>query len=368
MSAASAAATFYVSTIGSDSNPGSETKPFRTIQRAANIVNPGDTVIVENGIYMYSGGSASCFGKTIVCISRGGASGQLVTFKSRNKWGAKLDGQNGAAANGFAFGSGANYVRIQNFEIARLANASGGASGIEIYNGGSFSEILGNRIHNIGRVCTGTNNGQNGIYIERNNVLVDGNFIHDNGRFKPGQNGCNPPNLNWRNHDHGIYHSAGDDVTIRNNVIYNIQQGWSIQVYPYSRKRLNILNNTFAYSNLHPGKLGAIIIWGGMTFSDSNITNNIFYQVNTTAIWVGGGSPSLSNLRINNNIVSNGTILKAESGVNTGGITLSNNRQHVNPGLVNPGASDFHLQANSVAIDTGAVVPVPTDIDGRTRP
>lgn len=362
-----AAAIFFVSPTGSDSNPGSQALPFRTIQRAANIVNPGDTVIVENGVYTFSG-SSPCFSKTIVCISRGGAPGQLVTFRSRNKWGAKLYGQFGVAANGFVFAPGANYVRIQNFEIGAFGNVSGSASGIEMYNGGSFSEILGNRIHNMGRVCTGTGNGQNGIFIQRNNILVDGNFIHDIGRFKPGQNGCNPPNQNWQNHDHGIYHSTGDDVTIRNNVLYNIQQGWPIHLYPNSRKRLNILNNTMAFNNLNPGKLGAIVIWGNMALSDSNIINNIFYQVNTAAIWVGGGTPSISNLRISNNIVSNGIIVKLEPGVSAAGMIVSNNGQHVDPGLVNPGGSDFHLRANSIAIDTGAVVPVPTDNEGRPRP
>src|SRR5262245_66044614 len=95
---------------------------------AADVVNPGNTVIVEDGVYTYSG-SNQC-SKTIVCLTRGGAPGQLVTFKSRNKWGARVDGQNGVAASGFGFG-GANYVRIQEFELYGVANAdSGSASGI----------------------------------------------------------------------------------------------------------------------------------------------------------------------------------------------------------------------------------------------
>src|SRR5215467_2514289 len=150
-------ATLYVSPTGSDSNPGTQDQPFRTIQRAADVVNPGNTVIVEDGVYTYSG-SNQC-SKTIVCLTRGGAPGQLVTFKSRNKWGARVDGQNGVAATGF---------------------------GIDAFNGGRFSEIIGNHIHDSGRVCTDTSQGQNGIYIEQNNVLVEGNRIHDIGRLIPG--------------------------------------------------------------------------------------------------------------------------------------------------------------------------------------
>jgi PKD repeat protein len=42
---------YYVSPKGSDSNPGTEALPFKTIQKAADRVNPGDTVIVQYGDY-----------------------------------------------------------------------------------------------------------------------------------------------------------------------------------------------------------------------------------------------------------------------------------------------------------------------------
>jgi parallel beta helix pectate lyase-like protein/uncharacterized protein DUF1565 len=354
-----------VSPSGSDSNPGTQDRPFRTIQKAADVANPGDTVIVEDGVYT-SSGSNQC-GGSVVCITRGGVAGKLVTFRSRNKWGAKINGQNNAEA-GFDF-AGANYVRIQDFEIYGVANAGGSASGVEVLNGGRFSEIVGNRVHEIGRVCTDTSNGEVGIYINQSNVLLDGNVIHDIGRFTPGQNGCSP-NSYYQNHDHGIYHSGGDDVTIRNNTIYNIKQGWAVQVYPGSRARMNILNNTFAFTNQYPGKEGAIIIYGGMSVSDSNISNNIFYQVSKGAIYIGGGSgPSFSNVKINNNIVSNGAMLTLDSGVSVSGINgLGTNRENANPEMVNPGGFDFHLKPNSLAIDGGASVPVSTDIEGRRRP
>src|SRR6266498_3125600 len=310
--------TFYVSPTGSDSNPGTEAQPFRTIQRAANVVSPGNTVIVEDGVYS---GSNQC-SNAVVCLTRGGSAGQLVTFKSRNKWGAKIDGQNGVAATGFAFG-GANYVRIQDFEIYGVANAGGSASGIEVFS---------------------------------------------SGRFSPGQQGCQPSTPNWTNHDHGIYHSDGDDVTIRNNIIYRTERGWAIQAYPNSRARMNILNNTFAFTNQNTGKYGAIIIYDGMTVSDSNISNNIFYQVNGAAIYVGGSSsPSFSNVLVSNNIVQNGAILRADSSVGTG-LTFNNNRENTDPGMVDPASYNFRLQASSLAIDSGVAVPVPTDHEGRTRP
>ena len=89
-------------------------------------------------------------------------------FRSRNKWGAKIDGQNTAEA-GFDF-AGANYVRIQGFEIYKVANSGGSASGVEVLNGGRFSEIVGNRIHEIGRVCTDTSNGERWYVMRASNA------------------------------------------------------------------------------------------------------------------------------------------------------------------------------------------------------
>ena len=43
--------TYYVATDGSDTNAGSLDNPFRTIQRAASLVNPGDTVLIRGGTY-----------------------------------------------------------------------------------------------------------------------------------------------------------------------------------------------------------------------------------------------------------------------------------------------------------------------------
>src|SRR4030042_2020171 len=43
--------TYYVSTSGSDSNPGTLSQPWKTIQKAANTVTQGDTVNIRGGTY-----------------------------------------------------------------------------------------------------------------------------------------------------------------------------------------------------------------------------------------------------------------------------------------------------------------------------
>ena len=43
--------------LGSDSNSGTSTAPFKTIQKAADAINPGDVVIVRDGTYTTGGGA-----------------------------------------------------------------------------------------------------------------------------------------------------------------------------------------------------------------------------------------------------------------------------------------------------------------------
>ncbi|MGE5081742.1 MAG: DUF1565 domain-containing protein, partial [Acidobacteriota bacterium] len=63
---------FYVSTAGNDSNPGSESAPWRTIQHAADTARAGSTVNVRGGVY-----------EELVSIhASGNASDGFITFRS----------------------------------------------------------------------------------------------------------------------------------------------------------------------------------------------------------------------------------------------------------------------------------------------
>ena len=44
-------ATYHVAGTGGDGNPGTAAAPWRTLQKAAGAVNPGDTVVVHAGTY-----------------------------------------------------------------------------------------------------------------------------------------------------------------------------------------------------------------------------------------------------------------------------------------------------------------------------
>ncbi|PYO98959.1 MAG: hypothetical protein DMD61_08555, partial [Gemmatimonadetes bacterium] len=69
------ARTFYVdANVGDDAASGDGAHPFRTVQHAADLVNPGDVVVMRNGVYT-GGGS-------VLDIQRGGTAGNYVVFRA----------------------------------------------------------------------------------------------------------------------------------------------------------------------------------------------------------------------------------------------------------------------------------------------
>ena len=73
------AATLYVDVNGADTNTGSYNNPFRTIQKAADVVKPGDAVKVRPGVYYER-----------VSIRTSGLPGQPITFEGES--GTIVDG------------------------------------------------------------------------------------------------------------------------------------------------------------------------------------------------------------------------------------------------------------------------------------
>jgi hypothetical protein len=360
--------TYYVSPAGSDANAGTETAPFRTIQRAANLVVPGNVVIVEDGTWTDTDGDGS-----IVNIGRGGTAAAPITFRARNKWGAKLDGQNGQAAQGIDFDNGIGWVRVEGFEIFGVANVGsprGSASGVDAYDGGHDSWIVGNHIHHVGRVCTnsGNTNGEVGIFVQQPNLTIEENLIHDIGRFFPGENGCSYDSgfTGYMTLDHGIYLNGGspgaDGALIRNNIFYNTRHGWAVQWYPGSLDNIRVLNNTFAFSN--PNKSYTAIVLDAQ-ISNSSIINNIFYNPEGgKTIEAAGFSGAIT---IANNITT-GSAMTDRSSIPSG-MAMSNNQLGTDALLVNAAGGDFHLQAGSPAIDAGQTLTlVPLDFERRARP
>lgn len=72
---------WYVAPTGSDSDPGTLDRPFATIQQAADVAQPGDTVFVRGGTY-----------RQTVLPTNSGAPGAPITFKNYNNETVTIDG------------------------------------------------------------------------------------------------------------------------------------------------------------------------------------------------------------------------------------------------------------------------------------
>ncbi len=351
--------TYYVAPRGLDSNDGSVDRPFATIQKAADLVNPGDTVIVRDGVYNNSHSDSS--EETVqVRIDRGGTAAQPITFRSEHKWGAVLDGQNRTVTNGWDFGGNAAYIIVEDFEVRGFCNGGFWSNTFPPLNANHIT-VRGNHIHHCGG---GMFSGQFVSYI-----TFDRNLVHDIAHVPPG-------GANWMAVDHGVY-VCGQHLTFTNNIFYNCDAGWALTVAGYTKNNADgvldvlISNNTIAY-----GARGAIVLSDSRCV-DVTIQNNIFYQwgwwvahePNAINFW--GRPGSVANLLVRNNLSCGGGVVDPNSSYN--GEPMSyvsmNNIENQDPRFVDPKTYDFRLTSGSPAIDAGIAERAPkTDLEGKPRP
>lgn len=95
---------YYVAPDGDDSNPGTESQPWRTIQKAAAIMVGGDTVYVRGGTYNEQ-----------ITPQNSGSSGNYITYQTYPGETVIIDGQN-TKSHGFAI-NGRSYLIIDGFEM-----------------------------------------------------------------------------------------------------------------------------------------------------------------------------------------------------------------------------------------------------------
>jgi hypothetical protein len=113
----------------SDTNPGTEAQPFFTVQHAAGLAKPGDTIYVMAGKY-----------NERVRANAGGAEGSPVAFVAMPRRSATIGG----------FDLEADYVRVQGFEIT----ADNPAPAFQLRAG--HCEILDNYVYNMMAGVNGT--------------------------------------------------------------------------------------------------------------------------------------------------------------------------------------------------------------------
>ena len=154
--------TFYVATNGDDTADGSTTRPWRTLQRAAQNVQPGYLIVARPGRYVgfVLGWDAP----------QNGTGTNPITFRGES--GAIIDTRNNRTADGSNL-EGASFIVIEGFAIANAGTIT--RAGIRsVTNRGVV--IRSNQVDTAGRwgILTGFSND---LLIE-NNVTSRSQFEH----------------------------------------------------------------------------------------------------------------------------------------------------------------------------------------------
>jgi hypothetical protein len=334
---------FYVSTTGDDSNPGTQTAPWRTVQHAADTVRAGATVNARGGVY-----------EELVSIkSSGNATDGFITFRSNPGETAILDAghftPNGR--NGIVTIHSQSYVRIEGFEIRNYHTAEHRLTpmGIDIMGAGSHIELLKNNVHHIEQTFPGRDSpgsGGNGFGIAVygtdaktpiSELVIDGNDVH---HLQTGSSESLVVNGNVTNfrithntvHDNnnigidviGFERTAPDpavdqarDGVVSGNLVYNITSRGnpayrddvnSDGIYVDGGTRILIERNV-----MHDVDFGIELASEHKDRATSYVTarNNLIYHGHTAGVSIGGYAPNRGHTEhcivVNNTLYDNDT-------------------------------------------------------------
>ncbi|MBV8551130.1 MAG: DUF1565 domain-containing protein [Acidobacteriaceae bacterium] len=328
---------FYVSTKGRDSNAGTLQSPWRTIQHAANTVQPGDTVYVRGGVY----------NESVNIRVSGSAREGAITFESYPGETTIVDGTRLAASGiqGLFNIVDQSFITIRGFEVRnyQTSNSSVTPTGIWITGAGTNIQILNNLVHNIvtkseaegsafgiavygsdapasidnvtisgNQVYSLKTGSSESVNVDGNisSFTMTGNIVHDNdniGMDAIGFEGVSPnpeydyarngliagntiynisainnPGEGYQYDTDGIYVDGGFNITVEDNLIHNVDIGIEM-------------------ASEHNGHVASFV----------TTRNNLVYHSNSAGISIGGYADNVGgteNCRIvNNTLLENDT-------------------------------------------------------------
>ena len=370
------AASLYVAPSGSDSNPGTSSSPFATLQKAADTVQPGDTVLVRDGHYRG------------FRLSTSGSSAARIVFSATGT-GAIIDRGN---SDGYGILlSNVNYITLQGFTIRDVANMgiahrnaspSNPVHGLIIRGntiirsqsvGMYFSEIMNsliekNEIDHCGLEGTHclymANAGTGNTTIRGNNFhhcLKAG--IHFNGDESVGGDGIISgltieQNRIYKNGLNALNMDGVQNSVIRNNLIYdNIGNGIRAFQIDASEgpKNLTIVNNTI----IVPPDSGGWAVRITAELGGNTVFNNIL--LSESDVWGGSiaidadsvGFSSAHNIVINRFTPDRDDTMLTLRQWQALGYDNGSFLAGINSLFIDPDAGDYRLLKTSPAIDAG---------------
>jgi len=202
---------YYVRTDGDDNNTGTENTPqgaWRNIQKAADTLVAGDTVLVQPGTYNEE-----------VYPVNSGQNQQPIIYKADGA--VILDGQN---TLGIAFYLDTDsYLVIDGFEMTRYIDTSGDDGTIFMGSGSTHNVIENCFIHDTARDCISTHAGADDNLIE-NCLIVD---CADDG-ITPNGDGITIRNCTiYGTGQWGIEQGSGTNLIFENNIIWDAVSSFS---------------------------------------------------------------------------------------------------------------------------------------------
>ena len=220
------AAEYYVSSAaGLDSNSGlSMSTPFKTLQKAADITHPGDTVYALSGTYTDTNNP------DVINIRTSGTASAPITFRNYKGQTPKiqLSTNNWRGVN---IAAGVKYIVIDGFEIAGINQSL-------TWKGASAARESGLGIplyHGTGVCCNGTFDSATKAINPVSHIVVENCKIHDCG-------------------EEGFGSLQSDYLTIKNNVIWNCSWYSSYNGSGISTcENANVDNNTADYKIIITG-------------------------------------------------------------------------------------------------------------------
>jgi len=408
---------FFVAPDGDDSFPGTQTQPWRTIQRAADTLAPGQKVYVKSGIY-----------NERVTVTRSGAPGNYIIFSAYPGSKVIIDGAGipplaTDAGNrwkaGLFYVNQANWIKVKGFEV-RNSSTSGILSWFA-----SHLVIKDNYTYNSFASGVGTWFGKD-VLVDGNELVWSCNATVDGVAVEATQEAMSIANIdnfeiadNHIHHDGDLLGGGGEGLTtkassngiVHHNVVHHIRNAgiyigtWDLYAYNiqvYDNVSCNNTNWGIALASEANGMTENVRVFNNLVYDNTMVgigvdgdpgwgigefhfLNKIYVYNNTISFngWNADGTasglgwairvcvPDGGDIFVRNNIVfgnSNDIVYVDPAGQPTRYIG-EKNLVGVDPQFVDAASRDFHLQGDSPAIDQASSVTAPTeDFDDNPRP